>query len=259
MKKGKFIVLEGITCTGKSTLAKMLVDDLNNHAVPAIFNHEPTKLLFGAIVRAIAEKHPISPVAFEKAKERIAFFADRKGGLSKFDARLLSVVNKLSYYGDILYGRAAMPTYEDMQILFIADRREDLLLNVIPKIGQGINIIQDRYEMSTFAFGMATDVSREKIAAWHAEALKNIYVKPDAVFYIDIPPREALERLEKSGKIIDIYEEKLERLQKIRENYLYLLDTKRFQGAVIVDGRRKLEEVFDDVKLLAKDVIGKTG
>ena len=82
-----------------------------------------------------------------------------------------------------------MPTYEDMQILFIADRREDLLLNVIPKIGQGINVIQDRYEMSAFAFGMATDVSREKIAAWHAEALKNIYVKPDAVFYIDIPPR----------------------------------------------------------------------
>ncbi len=252
---GKLIVLEGITCAGKTTLGKMLVDDLTGRAIPAVFNHEPTELLFGAIVRAVAEKRPaIDPFLLRTAKLRIESFADKKNGLASFDRRLLAIVNRLFFYGDLIYGRAAELSYEDLQILFIADRREDLLENIIPKIGQGITIAQDRYEMSTFAFGMATGVPYEKIAAWHAKALQSVYVKPDAVFYIDIPPREGLE---KSGKTIDIYEEKLERLRKIRKNYLYLLDTRRFKNAVIIDGRRKLESVFEDLKLLTGKVIGK--
>jgi thymidylate kinase len=65
-----------------------------------------------------------------------------------------------------------------------------------------------------------------------------------SVFYIDISPDTAIERLSSRSKTpVEIYERK-EFLERVRENYMAL--AKEF-GFTIIDGERSPEEIHEDI------------
>jgi len=51
MKKGMLICIEGIDASGKTTQAKLLVQNLNERGYKAVYTSEPTKGFFGQILR----------------------------------------------------------------------------------------------------------------------------------------------------------------------------------------------------------------
>lgn len=245
MMSSKFILLEGLTCSGKTTLAHMLIARLREHGVKALFNHEPTKSLpYGIIVRHIVhmeEKH-VPDASFLRSTR-----AHLDGGSRESDAILSRILDNL------LDGKQITDT--EVQILYIADRWDDLTHIINPALERGEWVIQDRYDLSTFAYGMGMGIPFKDLLSWHYTIIGDNYRKPDMIFYIDIPPETAVERLHTSGKIIDIFET-LEAQKRIHKAYRKLIaDRDNFQNVFVIDGTRPLvavlEDIFDEIRNFA--------
>ena len=72
MKKGLFIVIEGIDGSGKGTQSKLLCDWLNKQGFDSILTVEPTDGEIGKVLRRGLEKG-----SFKPASEALLFAADR--------------------------------------------------------------------------------------------------------------------------------------------------------------------------------------
>jgi len=108
-------------------------------------------------------------------------------------------------------------------LLFAADRQfyQQRIKQLLDK---GAVIICDRYCYSNFAYQSAKGVLLE----WLVQLEKNI-VKPDVVFFVDVPVSISLLRVQQSNiedftkkEIMSRLEAERERFEKIREIYLYL-------------------------------------
>ena len=78
--KGKFLVVEGIKGSGKSTFAKALAEDLQSKGVDTLLTAEPTHGLIGELIRRILGGH-ITPKMNEPSLSEILallFTADRE-------------------------------------------------------------------------------------------------------------------------------------------------------------------------------------
>lgn len=199
MKRGKFIVFEGLTCSGKTLQAKLLVDYFKRRGKKAIFNNEPTQGFWGRLIRSIVE----------------------------------NPTNKM--------------TELERQMIFVSDRGDDLVKTILPNLARGITVVQDRYELSTFAHGMANGLAFHQLADQHKKILGRRYKKPDLTIFIDIDPETAINRLNKSGKRKDIYEA-LNSARKISAQYKKLIRTRYFGKVAVVDGRRTINRIFIDIK-----------
>ena len=223
MKPGKFILLEGISGSGKSTLAKLLVEGLKARGIDAILNTEPTKKSsFGRAVRMIIEGNEVPSELLAEFKEDVAFLevaldtsayrvttASRER-VNQFRCILSCVPGKLE--------RGKELTELERQILFIADRFFDLKGTIIPALREGKWVVQDRYDLSNYAYGSAHFASFELLYELHLAALGDKYRVPDITFFVDVTPRVAAGRLKRSGKPIDLHEG-LESLKKVRVQY----------------------------------------
>ncbi len=72
MKKGLFIVIEGIDGSGKGTQSRLLCDWLNNQGYDSVLTVEPTDGEIGVVLRSCLEKGSLKPAA-----EALLFAADR--------------------------------------------------------------------------------------------------------------------------------------------------------------------------------------
>lgn len=86
------------------------------------------------------------------------------------------------------------------------DRLSHINEGVLPNLLQGRVVIQDRYDVSSYCHGMANGYSFKRNWEFHRKALGDSYLAPDVIFYLWIPVPLAVERLNRSGKIIDLYE-----------------------------------------------------
>lgn len=79
--KGKFIVIEGIDGSGKTTQAKMLVDYLNSkNKGRAVFTREHTGGLVGKLIESVlTKKEVLDPMALQ-----VCFVADRVDHVNSF-------------------------------------------------------------------------------------------------------------------------------------------------------------------------------
>ncbi|MCX6788790.1 MAG: hypothetical protein NTZ36_02815 [Candidatus Jorgensenbacteria bacterium] len=250
-KRGKFILLEGISGCGKSTLAKRLVSYLVERGVEVVLNAEPTKTSsFGKTVRAVIEGNEVSSEDLLKLKTDTMFLEVMCGStvdIKKFCGILDRVPRKL------LIGKEL--TELERQALFIADRFTDIVETIIPALDAGKWVVQDRYDLSNFAYGSAHGVALAELSRWHDIVLEDEYIIPDITFLIDIGPAEAVERLKKSGKPIDLHEG-LESLTAIRNEYDVVIkaqasladEGKEAHSVVILDGDQPVHEVFEDMK-----------
>jgi dTMP kinase len=218
----KFILIEGLNGSGKTTQAKKLTENLKQNGIPAVFNHEPSAGIFGRIIRQLVDHAQVDSRLLKEAKEAVAQCLEVTNGNPRsqrqFLGLLLNVLNAL--------GMARKLSEWEKQIIFIANRIEDIRDNILPNLRKGLWVVQDRYDISCYSHGMSNDVDFTKLLELHQRALNNSYLAPDVIFYYWLPIPVALERLRVSGKIIDFYENKenLERIEKASREILMFTD-----------------------------------
>jgi dTMP kinase len=126
-----------------------------------------------------------------------------------------------------------------LQLLFAADRAQHLRNEIEPALKMGKTVISDRYILSSLAYG-AVDLDLNFL-----KQINSGFRKPDLTIIIDTKPETCLERIKSSRFGVELFEEK-KKLEEIRRNYLSLKS--HFPNTAVIDGNRKIEEVFEDVK-----------
>ncbi len=133
-----------------------------------------------------------------------------------------------------------------VQLLFAADRSHHLTNDIEPAIKKGRVVITDRYILSSLAFG-SLDVSLNFLKQLNAP-----FRKPDITFIIDTQPKICVQRLKNSRFHFEVFEDE-QKLEMVRRNYLSLKNY--FTGAVIIDGNKKPDEVFAEIKRVVEKKI----
>src|SRR3989344_8557529 len=132
----------------------------------------------------------------------------------------------------------------ERQSIFIRDRADDLRDTIKLILAKGYIILQDRYELSTFAHGLTSGLSFEVLDRLEKELLGKEYLKPYYTSFLDIDPKTSIKRLKKSKKRIDIYES-LKQTTKIHDNYKKLIKMKkRFGKIIVIDAHGSIDEVY---------------
>lgn len=112
MKKGKFIAIEGIDGSGKSTQMKLLVEKLESAGVKVYQTCEPTDSRIGAIIRDIFNHrmegdHRVIAGLF--VADRLNHLLDKNNGLIKKIEEGFTVVTDRYYFSSYAYQGTHMP------------------------------------------------------------------------------------------------------------------------------------------------------
>ncbi len=124
-----------------------------------------------------------------------------------------------------------------LSLLFAADREDHLSRTVSPALSAGAWVVSDRYFHSTCAYQMRDRESLDWIIELHRHSLI-----PDITFFIDLDPKESLDRIEKrksaEGKTEGDLFETLDQLKRIRSAYMETITRLRERGdrLEIIDG-----------------------
>lgn len=157
-----------------------------------------------------------------------------------------SVVGKLIREG-ILTGKVQV-TPVAIQYLFVADRAIHQM-ELIDYLKKGYIIVTDRYFWSSVAYGISDMEKVEDyfLTAFSLLSFYNRFIKPDRTFYLDIDMKTALERIKKSSKHREIYDnEKM--FPRIEKGYRYLLE-KFPEEFTIVNAKKSVKEITKDIVL----------
>lgn len=141
-------------------------------------------------------------------------------------------------------------TAVDLQRLYIKDRfphrkTEAVFLESHP-------LFTDRDVSATFGHGMAEGVDPQWIFSAHELILGDYFFVPDLILILDLLPEEAIKRAQKSGKVLDYFEQDMRLRRRIREAYLrFPTIAKKFYPDVkmniqIIDASRAPDKVFED-------------
>ncbi len=129
---------------------------------------------------------------------------------------------------------------ECLQLLFAADRSYHLEKEILPLLKKGINVICDRYFFSSIAFGGYEIDDMD----WLFQINQRFFL-PDIVFLLEVSPKTAISRLKKERYSLTLFE-KEEKFKKIAQKFKFL--SKKFKNIKIIDGEKKIEEVFGKIK-----------
>lgn len=135
---------------------------------------------------------------------------------------------------DILKG-AYKIDQETLALLFAADR--SMHMNSIKRELKDSFVICDRYYFSNFAYQML------QIDLDYLIQINSRFLKPDLTIFLDVPAKVCKKRIDENREHIEIFEHQ-ETLEKIRENYLKIIESFKKKGFNIVkiDGNRSIEE-----------------
>ncbi|MBN2039695.1 MAG: dTMP kinase [Spirochaetes bacterium] len=145
---------------------------------------------------------------------------------------------------ELLQTEKAAP--EELLQLFLDDREDDVRINIQPSIEGKRLIILDRYYFSNAAYQGAMGLSPERIIM---ENKKRKFPEPDRIFFIDINPELALERIHQrnnNGRL-EIFE-KTGFLKKVNGIYHSIMDNRY----LCLDGTKSIDEIFE---LIIEDIL----
>ena len=143
----------------------------------------------------------------------------------------------------VLQHKEAFPTPEEFQLLYVEDRKSHTRDVILPALEKGIDVIGDRYFLSTVAFGTIGGCDVEWLHEINAE-----FPRPDVTFIIDTDPAVCLERLGKRGEGLEYFERQA-RFGKAQETYRLM--PARHENVYLINGDASLEEVWNNVKSLS--------
>lgn len=256
-KQGKFIVFEGLDGAGKTTVARRVFQWLDEEGIPVVFNDEPTTGPFGKTLWLILNNQPLLPELIAMMSGMVNSVAEKERtteAMQHFWAGMTITVQNLKMAvkkevsGDALKNFLTILQEESLSF---ADRFFDLRDTIIPALQKGVWVVEDRYELSSGAYGMARGMTLQQFLDLREGALGSLYRQPDLTFLIKTSPEVALARIEKEvGRKLD-RDEKLENLQKVAKTYDQLIDFlnsgKRTYSIDFIDGNKSEDEVFERV------------
>lgn len=121
--------------------------------------------------------------------------------------------------------------------LFVADRLDHLTnpdYGIIKILDQGINVITDRYYLSSYAY-QGVFAPMEWIIQANAQARE--LLKPDITFYLDLEPDDSMNRINTNRSTKEIYEN-LEIQKKVAENYRKAIEiVKEVELLVVINAK----------------------
>jgi thymidylate kinase len=275
--RGRFVVAEGPTSSGKSLQSRRLAKELPLRGIPAILRCEPTTSSpFGRAIRQRIEDQPVMrdfierelvPAAAALARELRQSTGGPLGGISRAEreARVQAYCEILSGAVDKLRDGVDLDERE-RQYLFIADRYRDIRDVIEPALQSGTWVVLDRYDVSTLVYGSMHGLTMDEIYSVHVAVLGEHYLVPDATLYFAVSPEEALERLVHSGKPRDRYEASLAKISAAAAAYpeaIQFLSGRSVEAAnagygtrlrrfSTVDADHDIEEVARDVMRVLK-------
>jgi dTMP kinase len=129
-----------------------------------------------------------------------------------------------------------------MALLFAADRRDHLRREIEPALTAGIDVITDRYLLSSLAY-QAEEAARDWVEGLARE------VRPtDLTLLLDVPVAVAAARRQAAGRSTERYDE--DGFQaRVAANYRRLAaeTPASRRPVVIIDGSRPIDEVTDAI------------
>jgi dTMP kinase len=128
----------------------------------------------------------------------------------------------------------------ELQKLYVQDRKEHLEKKVMPALKDGKFVVSSRYAFSTFAYGYSDGLDVDLLVKKNDN-----FLLPDLTLIIDVSPNSCMERIEGRGEPKELFEKK-EKLTKVNEIYKKIPEM--FENVVVVNGRRPIPEVFQDIK-----------
>jgi len=204
MEQGKFIVLEGIDGSGTTTQGPLLVRYL-----------------------------------FEKDKQNVVLLTREPTKLSPYGLEL-----RRRLTGNLLPGEEVIDDPEYWSNLFINDRTWHVHNFVDPALRQGVQVISDRYKLSTIAYQSAQGMDMSHLIKKH-EGLP----VPDLTFLLDVSAETALSRRGKDQQRTQEYFEDLEMQRKVRANYLLAAEKlSSSENVVIIDASISVERVAAQIE-----------
>ena len=155
---------------------------------------------------------------------------------------------------DILVNRGDEPVPEIAEVLLMFAARSFNVNNVIvPALDAGTWVVCDRFTDSTRAYqGGGRGIPMEtinRVADWvHGDSW------PDVTILLDAPVEVGMERAGRRSEPDRFEQERHDFFQRVRECYLQLAvsEPDRF---VIIDTTRSLEDVADDIRALASQIL----
>lgn len=208
-----FICFTGIDGSGKTTLAKSLVDVMKERGIEAkyVYNRYTPIILRPLIL--------IGGWLFLRGKDGFENYEDYSGTKKS--------VSKKHPFGASLYQRILLFDYF-FQIMFKI--KLPLLL--------GKNIVCDRYIYDTIVTDLSVDFNyTEEDVKKSLSKIPSLFPTPDIIFLVDLPEEIAYQRKDDVPSV-DYLKDRRGIYHHIGEKY----------GMVILDGAKKLEELQDDVK-----------
>jgi len=132
-------------------------------------------------------------------------------------------------------------TPDCLQLMFAADRADHLEKEIEPLLKRGVNIICDRYFLSSVAYGsIDTDMD------WLIQ-INSRFLAPDLTIYLDVAAPVCVRRMRENGRSIELFE-KQDVLEKVAANYKRAFDILKNEIEVaMVDGDRSSEEIAKDI------------
>ena len=137
------------------------------------------------------------------------------------------------------------PEPEEQLRLFMLDREDDVDSNIKPALDRGHIIVMDRYYYSTAAYQGAGGLDEHLIVRQNRESG---FPEPDRVYFIDLPPEQALERItQRNGEEGKEIFEKKSFLSRVRSIFLDLAD----ENFTVIDGSLPPDEI---ASLIVRDL-----
>lgn len=146
-------------------------------------------------------------------------------------------------------GVASPPGEAILALLFAADRLDHLDNDIGPRLIEGTHVVCDRYYLSSLAYQTLGD----GLAIEWVRQLNARCMRPDLTIFVDTAPDECLRRIHAQGRHLELYEE-LNKLEKVRQNYLRIVDILSREGENIrvVDGEQPVDEVAGHIAEIAE-------
>ena len=194
LKKGKFIVVEGLEGAGKTTAIDVVKSFLAIHSIDVVTTREPGGTSVGERLR------------------------------------------------DIVKSQENIDPYTEL-LLFYAARTQLLKEVVWPALSSGVWVLADRFELSTFAYqggGRQLDLSVIK-------TLSDLFVnvQPDLTLFLDISPKQGLERALVRGQLDRIEQESLSFFERVYKEYHRQIHAR--PNTLVIDASKPLSEVQQNI------------
>ena len=154
----------------------------------------------------------------------------------------------------ILGGKSPVPPPIIFRELYIKNRLEHTIQVIEPALMQGNIVLCQRYALSEFAYGMARGGSYASIQLSHDKILKNHFIQPDLTIILDVPASVAIRRINRRGKIPDLFEKK-EMLSRVRTAYKRLSKRRDLGPAKLINGNRPIYVVVTHAARLIKPLL----